>query len=235
MDLQNYRVVDLTHPVSARMPHWPGDPKTEIQQMANLEQHGFNLNRMTIGEHNGTHIGAAKHFVEHGADVSAIPAESLISKAFKLDFSEPALQDHDFLISGNDILQWEEKFTPIESGSLVLFQTGWSRFWQNSEHYFGLEKERMHFPGISLAAAKFLVKERQVVGIGIDSPGIDGGLANDFSANRFLAEHGVFHLENIDNLESLNCCGNIVFIGALPIENGSGSPCRILGLVKESG
>ncbi|NOY60942.1 MAG: cyclase family protein [Calditrichaeota bacterium] len=235
MDLQNYRIVDLTHPISEKMPHWPGDPKTVIRRVANFGHHGFNLNRVAIGEHSGTHIGAAKHFVANGADVSAIPAESLISKAFKLDFSEPALQDRDFLISRNHILQWEEKFTTIESHSLVLLQTGWSRFWQNSEHYFGSEKERMHFPGIALDAAKFLAKERQIIGIGIDSPGIDGGLAKDFAANRFLAEHGVFHLENLNRLESLDCCDNLVFIGALPIENGSGSPCRVLGLVQKSG
>jgi len=233
MDLQNYRIVDLTHPISEKMPHWPGDPKTKNRRVATLGQQGYNLNRVTIGEHSGTHIGAANHLVENGADVSSITAEHLIIKACKLDFSKFALQGRDFLLSTNHILGWEEKFRTIESPCLVLLQTGWSHFWKNNENYFGLEKGQMHFPGISLGAAKFLAKERRVVGIGIDSPVIGGGVSKDLAANRCLAAHGVYHLENLTNLQLLNCCENIIFIGVLPIENGTGSPCRILGLVKK--
>ncbi len=233
MDLQSYRIVDLTHPISEKMPHWPADPITKVRRVAMLAQNGYNLYKITIGEHSGTHIGAARHFIENGADISAIPTERLIIKACKLDFSKFALQDRDFLLSTSHILDWEEKFRPIESHCLVLFQTGWSHFWKNSENYFGLEKGQMHFPGISLGAAKFLAKERRVVGIGIDSPGIDGGLSGNLAANRYLASNGVYHLENLTNLQLLNSCENLVFIGALPIENGTGSPCRILGLVKK--
>lgn len=233
MDLQNYRIVDLTHPISESMPNWPGDPKTEIRQFASLAQHGYNLFKVTIGDHSGTHIGAANHLVENGADISSITAERLVVKACKLDFSKWALQDRDFLLSTNHILDWEEKFKTIESHSLVLLQTGWSRFWNNSNDYLGIENGQMHFPGISSDAARFLVKERKVVGVGIDSPGVDGGRSKDLAANRFLAANDVYHLENLTNLELLNCCENLVFVGALPIETATGSPCRIMGLAKK--
>jgi kynurenine formamidase len=41
----------------------------------------------------------------------------------------------------------------------------------------------------------------------------------------------VWHIENLTNLKSLPATGALVFIGVLPLVDGSGSPARILALV----
>ena len=92
----------------------------------------------------------------------------------------------------------------------------------------------MNFPGFSKEAVEFLIANRKIIGIGIDSPGIDGGGSTEYSANKLLAKAGLYHLENLTNLKNL-CFKNIfIFIGALPIISGSGSPCRIIALQPKS-
>jgi kynurenine formamidase len=72
------------------------------------------------------------------------------------------------------------------------------------------------------------VEERGVLGLGIDTAGIDGGASQTLEANRILLDNGRFHLENLTNLERLPARGAWLFIGALPLVGGSGSPARVL-------
>jgi kynurenine formamidase len=44
----------------------------------------------------------------------------------------------------------------------------------------------------------------------------------------------VWHIENLTNLKQLPATGALVFVGVLPLVDGSGSPARILALVPKS-
>ena len=224
-------IIDLSHPVESGMPHWPDDPQTGLAVCRTLEQDGYRLNRLVIGEHSGTHIGAPSHFNRNQATVDRLGAGKLIVPAVKINLDAAAGENRDFLLQTEHILGWEEQHKKIESG-LVLIHTGWSRFWSDPEMYFGLENGMMHFPGVSESAARFLAQQRGIIGLGIDTAGIDGGMSNDFAAGRCLAAHGIYHLENLANLNSLPDENFTVFIGALPIVNGHGSPCRVLAVIQ---
>jgi kynurenine formamidase len=55
---------------------------------------------------------------------------------------------------------------------------------------------------------------------------------SDFPVHRHVTlPKQVWHIENLTNLKSLPATGALVFIGVLPLVDGSGSPARILALV----
>ncbi len=110
--------------------------------------------------------------------------------------------------------------------------TGWDEKWSDAKEFFGFDGNGgMHFPGFSEEAVIFLMEKRGVKGLGIDTHGIDPGYDEEYKSNTALFERGGFHLENLANLGKLPPKGFYVFIGALPIKGGSGSPARVLALI----
>ena len=89
---------------------------------------------------------------------------------------------------------------------------------------------RMHFPGFSLEAAEYFVAERSVAGLGIDTHGVDGGLDASCAVSRRALERPRAVLENLANLGRLPPRGAMVFVGALPIVGGAGSPAAVLAI-----
>lgn len=225
------RIIDLSHPITDDMPLWPGDPPTTIARYSTVAQDGYALNSLTIGEHSGTHIGAPTHFNQQGWSVDHIPIDRLVVPAINLDMSDKVHNNADFLLTCIDIEEWERKNGQIENECVVLLKTGWSALWCKTG-YFSNDQSDMHFPGITEEAAEFLIQKRKIIGLGIDTAGIDGGQSVDFAVNRLLAEHNIYHLENL-NLQALSAIRLYIAIGALPIQNGNGSPCRIFGLIKD--
>lgn len=232
INLLSWGVVDLTHVIHSRIPIWPQDPAIDIKQEATIDSLGYRLHSIKIGEHSGTHIGTSSHFLEQGVSVDQIEPRSLIMEAVVLSVQSVAEQNNDYALSVDDITVWEEKYGRIPEASAVLLHTGWSRYWDTPERYLGIdENQEMHFPGFSVEVVNFLMIERGVALIGIDTHGIDTGENKSFDANYALFENGGKHLENLANLNLLPPRGAIIVVGALPIQHGSGSPCRVLGLI----
>jgi len=214
------------------MPHWPGDPGTRLVRHATVAKDGYFLQALTIGEHSGTHAGAPAHFLTHGLTIDRVPADRLICPAAIFDLSERASQDADTVLTVADILAWEERHGRISEGCLALLHTGWQRCWHDPQAFLNADAEgRLHFPGFSLEAARLLLEERGVAGLGTDTHGVDPGQDVAFAVNRLLAEKGGLHLECLARLDQLPATGATLFLGVLPIEGGSGSPARVLALV----
>ena len=94
------------------------------------------------------------------------------------------------------------------------------------------EPTRRYFPGFGVEATQFLVSERHVVGIGLDTLGIDRGVDTHFPVHSTVTlPRNVWHIENLTNLKSVPATGALVFVGVLPLVDGSGSPARVLAMV----
>lgn len=229
MTIEYSEIIDLTHAISEGIPHWPGDPKTQISPQADVARDGYNLNALSIGEHTGTHIGAPWHFNRAGWSIDDIPVHQLVAPAIHLNIMQNAQKERDYLLTVNDVIDWEAHNGHIDKNAVVIINSGWFRFWK-TDHYLGTDGHGLHFPGVSVEAADYLIRQRHIRGMGIDSAGIDGGQSTDFAANSLLAEHNLYHLENL-NLRQLAVPRFTIVIGAIPIKNGSGSPCRVFGFV----
>jgi kynurenine formamidase len=89
----------------------------------------------------------------------------------------------------------------------------------------------LHFPGFGAEAARLLVDERSVAGLGIDSPSVDYGPSADFQVHRIGAAKNVFNLENLTGLDRLPATGAYLFALPMKIEGGSGGPVRAVAVV----
>lgn len=82
----------------------------------------------------------------------------------------------DFVLEVEHLHEHERDQGPIPFGVVVLVHFGWGRYWPDKENYLGIEKDgTLNFPGISGKAAKFLVEQRKIIGVGVDSASGDPG------------------------------------------------------------
>ncbi|TVZ59810.1 kynurenine formamidase [Flavobacteriaceae bacterium MAR_2010_105] len=237
-------IIDLTHDFSDKTVYWVNAKEFELETVAKGQTDlGFyySANNFSGAEHGGTHIDAPIHFAENKQSVNEIPLHNLIGNAIKIDVSERALKDRDYLISVNDLKQWEAtQQKQIPDGCIVLLQTGYSKFYPDKINYLGTDErgseamKLLHFPGLSPEAAKWLVEERNINAIGLDTPSIDYGQSTTFESHVILLSENIPAFENLTNLDQLPTEGFVVIALPMKIKDGSGAPLRIVAFVDNS-
>jgi kynurenine formamidase len=199
--------------------------------LVTVKHDGFFARKVSFFEHSGTHFDAPCHFIEGGMSVEQIPVEKLFLPAVVIDISARIGDDADGELELEDVMKFEADHGAIASGSAVLLRTGWEEFNKDREKYAGKEGD-LRFPGFGVAAAQYLVTERNVVGLGIDTLGIDPGIATTFPVHLTVSHpKGLWHLENLQNLKQLPPVGAWLVVGVLPLVGGSGSPARVIALI----
>ncbi|AUS99920.1 cyclase [Nostoc sp. CENA543] len=232
MQITYSRVIHLSHVIDEYIPQWPGDPPVKFTTMAEIPDDGYYLRGFALGEHSATHINAPNSFFTDGVGIDKYPAESLVVSAIVIDISQVAADNSDYTLTIADILAWEEAYGEIASGSIVLLYTGWQHKWGDKQAFFNQDAGGvMHFPGFSSYATEFLLNQRQIAGVGIDTHGVDSGQDTSFATNRLvLAKSGIV-LENLTNLDQLPPKGTTLAIAVLRLRGGSGSPLGVLAFV----
>ena len=229
------KMVDLTHTIDEHSPYWPektpGTPfHTSIA--ATYQQDGFFARNLVIPEHFGTHMDAPVHFDPKGETIAQIPLERFLSPAVMIDLSAAVKSDADYRVRALDFQNWVKLHGPIPPGALVLVRTGWGKRWPSQARYMNADsKGVLHFPGLSVEAARYLLEHAHPVGIGIDTASIDYGRSKDFPVHHLTLSAGLYHLENVANLGQLPPKGFFVIALPLKLGGGSGSPARVLALV----
>jgi kynurenine formamidase len=238
--LPSTNVIDLTHPFNEETIYWPtaGGFHREVTAEGVTEQgYFYAAGTFSSAEHGGTHIDAPIHFAEGGQAVDEIPVDRLIGPSIVIDVSEHASANPDYQITTEDIQGWETEHRPIPDGSIVFFRTGLGEFWPDRLRYLGTEQSgaeaiaELQFPGLSSGAAEWLVENRNIIAVGIDTPSIDYGQSQLFETHQVLAGDNISVLENVANLEQLPEEGGVVVALPMKIEGGSGGPVRIVAFV----
>ncbi len=233
-------LVDLTHTFDKDTLVWPSSDSFRLETVFDGTTTGgwhYAANNIHTTEHGGTHLDAPIHFAAAHDTTEAIALERLVGPALVVDVSDRASADADYLITVDDLRRWEAQHGPIERGSRVLLRTGWSSRWPNAERYLGtaLRGEagvaQLHFPGLHPDAATFLVGERGIAAVGIDTASLDRGQSATFEAHRILAAANVPGFENLTNLERLPARGALLFALPMKVGGGSGGPLRAVAVV----
>ena len=228
------KLVDLTYPLNDKSPFWPGDnyQPFQLRTIATLEQNGVLSKTFAMPEHFGTHLDAPCHFEKGQPGVEAIRSEDLFAPGIVIDITMQAETDADYRLTPGDIAAWEQAHGRIPDRALVLLRTGWSRFWTRMPRYRNQDATGvMHFPGFSAEAARWLVKERNVRGIGIDTLSIDHGPSKDFVVHHVINGAGRYALENVAHLEKLPPRNVFLIVAPIKIESGSGGPTRLFAVL----
>ena len=238
----NRKIIDLSQVFSDETIYWVTAKEFKLDTVfKGKTDKGFyySANNFSTAEHGGTHIDAPIHFSKNGQSVEEIPLEKLIGNAIKIDVSAKALKDSDYLITVNDFKDWEAKEkTMIPDGSIVLLQTGFSKYYPNKVKYLGTKErgeqavKELQFPGLSPEAAQWLVNNRNINAIGIDTPSIDFGQSEYFKSHIILLSQNIPVFENLTNLDKLPSMGFEIIALPMKIQGGSGAPLRIVAIIK---
>jgi kynurenine formamidase len=230
--LPSGRIVDITQPLGPRTLLWPGSAPVSFTEVASIEGEGYLARALSAPEHAGTHLDAPAHFDPEGETAEAIPAERLVVRGFTLDAADLCTRDPGTAIGAAEIEEFEHDHAAIEPGSALLVHTGWDRRLDDAETFFGTGEADggMRTPGLDTSAADFLLA-RGAVGIGIDTLSVDAGGNASFPVHGITLPAGLWHLEGLVGLERLPASGFTLFVGALPLEGGSGAPARVLAML----
>ncbi len=120
----------------------------------------------------------------------------------------------------------------MPDGAIVVMYSGWSRKWADYDAYKNEDDEgNMHFPGFSEEAAQFLVDERQIRGIGVDTLSVDAAAADGLPVHGIVNGSGKFHLENVADVHRLPAAGANLIVAPIKIQGGSGGQVRIFAVL----
>jgi kynurenine formamidase len=227
------KLVDLTYVLNDHSPYWPGEnyQPFKLVTIATLERDGVLSKAVSFPEHLGTHLDAPNHFEANRPSVDQIKPEQLFAPGVVIDIAMQAEANADYALTHEDVTAWEAEHGAIPDGAVVLIHTGWGRFWTNYDRYKNQDvRGGLHFPGCSKAAAEFLVTERMVRGLGIDTLSIDPGVSKTFDVHHVLNGAGRYALENVAHLDELPAKGFYLVVAPIKIEDGTGGPARIFAI-----
>ncbi|MDR9365454.1 MAG: cyclase family protein [Balneolaceae bacterium] len=242
VDWEDGTWIDLTYEYSDETIYWPTSDTFQLDTVFVGEAEGgyyYEAYAFASAEHGGTHLDAPIHFYEGGESVEQIEIDQLTGYAVVIDVSEPVADNRDYQIQTSDITSWEEEYGPIPDGSIVLFKTGMGAYWPDSEAYLGTANRgedalaELSFPGIHPDAAQWIVENRDIKAVGLDTPSLDYGQSERYEAHQVLFEHNIAGFENVANLDQLPTTGAYVIALPMKIKEGSGAPLRIVAHVHE--
>lgn len=222
-------IVDLTHYLEPTSPIWPGNEAFAAEAVKTFENDGFYQQKVSFWEHTGTHVDAPIHFIEDGIEAGMIDIGTLWAPLSVIDISARAAEDPDTALTVDDILAYEATFGAIPTGALVAMNSGWSAKWEDPEAFVNLDADGVqHYPGFHPDAAEFLVTERDIAGIAVDTLSQDPGNSTDFGTHVTILGAGKYGIEGINNLSAMDQAGGTVFVGAPKWAGASGGPSRII-------
>jgi kynurenine formamidase len=198
---------------------------------------GWYWNTITMGEHTGTHFDAPVHWIT-GKDLAdnrcdTIPARRFVGPACVIDVTSEVAKNEDFLLTPAHVAAWEQDHGRIPSGAWVLLRTGWSKR-TNRAAFLNVRADGPHSPGFHQDTSALLARDRDVLGVGVETVGTDAGQAGTFNPpfpnHTIMHGAGKFGLASLCNLDQLPATGAVVIAAPLKIVEGSGSPLRVLAI-----
>jgi kynurenine formamidase len=239
-------VIDLTARLSEATPTiqlpepFANTPGFSLHELSRYDERGpaWYWNAFSAGEHVGTHFDAPVHWVtgRDGLDVSEVPPTQLVAPAVVIDKAAEVAADADFLLGIDDVKAWESDNGTLPAGGWLLYRTGWDDRADDQQRFLNADDTGPHTPGLSPECARWLAEETNILGIGVETVGTDAGRAHSFDppfpCHAFFLGNGKYGLTQLANLRDLPTTGAVIVAAPLPIERGSGSPCRVLALVE---
>lgn len=238
-------LVDLTHAYDSDTVFWPTAAEGFVlrKDAEGITEGGYYYaaNSFSTAEHGGTHLDAPIHFAEGRQTVDEVPLDRLLGPAVVVDVTAQSDADADYLVTVDDLQRFEQEHGRIGPDAILLLRTGFSARWPDAARYLGTAERGaaavadLHFPGLHPDAARWIVEERPVRAVGIDTASIDRGQSTTFESHRALSAANIPAFENLTALEQLPARGAYVLALPMKIGGGSGGPLRAVAVVPEAG
>ncbi len=228
------QVVDLTQAQTESTPAGGVQERTRPEGMGEEERNGPTPRIPAAGEL-VTHLHLPSSVLKGKPTVGQISARDLLAHAAVVDIALRVVQAADYRLTVEDLRAWERRNGRIPKASIVLLYTGWAHRWSASDpaRYLNLDAQGVpRVPGISPEAIAFLLSERDIRGMGLDTwvpeaaPGVPGGEGG----TRQLLSAGKWQLVNLTNLDRLPAKGTKLVIAPLRVD-ASSAPARVIAIL----
>ena len=200
--------IDISMPLFPGMPSFPGDPPLAVERLRTLERGDpYNISRLSLGSHAGTHVDPPVHFVPGGRAVDRLDLGSLNGPCRVVETDSRSRTVGPEAVNG------------LPPGTeRVLFRTANSARWARSLEFFS------DYVGLSPEAANALV-ERGVRLVGLDSLSVENDPSGAFPVHHILLGRGILILEGL-LLDGVP--GGEYLLECLPLRlrDGDGGPAR---------
>jgi len=210
------KIIDLSAEIYDKALTMPMDPKCSVSEHSSLDTLGYNLARITLSTHQGTHLDAPFHFFNEGETIDKIHLNRCIVQAIKVDLTFKKPKE---AILVEDIVQYESF---IDKGFSLLFHTGWDKMYPKKEFF-------SDFPYVSKELAQWLAKKKVgLIGLDVPCPNV-----NDWKIiHEILLGNSVLIVEGLVNMEELGEGEFTFFALPLKIKDRDGSPIRAIAIQK---
>lgn len=234
--------IDLTHEYSDETLYWPTSSPFQLDTVfVGTTDAGFYYESYEFrsAEHGGTHLDAPIHFFENRQTVEELSIDQLTGRAAVINVKEKVADNRDYQIQVEDITGWEQENGELQEGVVILFNTGFAAYWPDAVSYLGTDKKgeegvaELSFPGIHPDTAKWLVENRSVKAVGLDTPSLDYGKSIQFETHQILFEQNIPGFENVANLDMLPPMSSFVIALPMKIKDGSGAPLRLVAHIAD--
>jgi kynurenine formamidase len=175
-------------------------------------------------DHIGTQFGPPAHENDHGATISDIPATVVLRPLVVVNVAAKVALDPGYQATVADIKDWERRHGPVPAGSVVMIRSDWSKKWQDPKRF-----TTQPFPGVTLAALKYLYLERHVMMHGHEPLDTDN-TAPKFVGEKWLLTHNFAQAEGVANLDQVPESGALIAIGFAKFEGGTGGFARYIAI-----
>ncbi len=225
-------MVDLTQTLSAKIPRLKDQHRFALHKI--YDSSNYYANWFEASDQSGTHISAPEQYARNTFTIDRIVPQDLIGPAIVIDVTLKCRRNPDYMLSKKDIEAWEDENGKVPSGAIVIMYTGWQAKWETPSVYLNKGKDGfLHYPNFSVDAAQFLIRERDIKAIGIDTIGVDPGQSSIFPVHIIMHKSGKYLIENLTNLDRLPTTGAVIIALPIKIEKGGAAPARVIALLPE--
>jgi len=173
-------------------------------------------------------IGPPAHMNDHGATISDIPPTVVLRPLVVIDVAPQVAVDPGYQATVADMKGWERRHGPIPAGSVVMIRSDWSKKWHDPKRF-----TTPPFPGVTLAALKYLYLDRHVLMQGHEPLDTDN-TAPKFVGETWLLQHDFAQAEGVAHLDQVPESGALIAIGFAKFEGGTGGFARYIAIAPAS-
>ena len=210
------KIIDLTHPISAGMPVYPGTEPPVLKTECTIDDIGFLEKKITLFSHTGTHMDSPAHLIKNAKTLDKLSIEQFYGNAFLLDLTN---------IKGStiELREMEHHKDLLRGVDFLVLHTGWSKFWDRDKYF-------IDYPVLSLEAADW-ISGFGLKGIALDTISADKMDTVEYEVHKIFLQNNTVIIENLTNLDLIP--GNRFILSCFPMsfEDADGSPVRAVGII----
>ena len=237
--LKRAKYIDLTHAFSPHQPVWPGFAQAKFKpavaghdlgKYAKLgdefryDPHGFIATAYELStDQYGTQLDPPAHWNPKGATISDLPPTYAVRPLVVIDVHQKVARDPGYHATVADIQAWEKRHGPIPEGGVVMIRSDWYKRWNQTERFM-----QKPFPGVTLAALKYLHLQRKILFHGHEP--LDTDATANLEGEHWLLHHNYTQAEGVTRLDQVPEVGALIAIGYAKPEGGTGGFARYVAI-----